>query len=65
VYQQHVLAYLNNLKYLDYMLVDPKQVQQIQESYQLDELTELKEREFVETEVRTPCLLFTRRLIAV
>ncbi|CAD7950959.1 unnamed protein product [Amoebophrya sp. A25] len=44
-YQQHVLAYLQHLVYLDYMLIDKKQVAQIQESYQLDELTEMKEQE--------------------
>ena len=30
VYQQHVLAYLVHLTYLDYMLIDRKQVAQIQ-----------------------------------
>jgi len=44
-YNQHVLAYLTNLKYLDYMLIDRKAVFQAQEGYQLDELTELRERE--------------------
>jgi len=44
-YKQHVLAYLTNLKYLDYMLIDKKDVAQAQEGYQLDELTELRERE--------------------
>merc|ERR1719201_184405 len=47
-YQLHVLAYLTNLRYLDYMLIEKKAVQQAQESYQLDELTELKEREAAE-----------------
>jgi len=44
-YNQHVLAYLTNLKYLDYMLIDRRAVAQAQEGYQLDELTELRERE--------------------
>lgn len=44
-YNQHVLAYLTNLKYLDYMLIDPRARAQAQEGYQLDELTELRERE--------------------
>mmetsp|Transcript_64416 Transcript_64416/g.153664 ORF Transcript_64416/g.153664 Transcript_64416/m.153664 type:complete len:573 (+) Transcript_64416:96-1814(+) len=44
-YNQHVLAYLTNLKYLDYMLIDRKAVAQAQEGYQLDELTEIRERE--------------------
>lgn len=56
-YEQHTLAYLGTttgpdgkttrqgLKYLDYMLVDAKKVAQVVESYQLDELTELKEQE--------------------
>jgi len=44
-YNQHVLAYLTNLKYLDYMLIDRRAVFQAQEGYQLDELTELRERE--------------------
>lgn len=44
-YSQHVLAYLTNLKYLDYMLIDRRAVAQAQEGYQLDELTELRERE--------------------
>jgi len=47
-YNQHVLAYLTNLKYLDYMLIDRKAVFQAQEGYQLDELTELREREAAE-----------------
>eukprot|EP00392_Amoebophrya_sp_AT5.2_P016509 g16775.t1 len=47
-YHQHVLAYLQHLVYLDYVLIDKKQVAQIQESYQLDELTELKEQEVEE-----------------
>ncbi|CAD7945054.1 unnamed protein product [Amoebophrya sp. A120] len=54
-YQQHVLAYLQHLVYLDYMLIDKKQVAQIQESYQLDELTELKEQE-VEEGIREKAL---------
>jgi len=44
-YNQHVLAYLPTLHYLDYMLIDRKTLQLAQESYQLDELTELKEAE--------------------
>lgn len=44
-YDQHVYAYLPTLQYLDYMLIDKKKLQQAQESYQLDELTELKEVE--------------------
>lgn len=47
-YNQHVLAYLPNLKYLDYMLIDRKQVTQAQEGYNLDELTEVREREQAE-----------------
>jgi hypothetical protein len=48
-YQLHVLAYLTNLRYLDYMLIEKKAAAQAMESYQLDELTELKEREAVQT----------------
>jgi len=44
-YNQHVLAYLTNLKYLDYMLIDRRAVAQAQEGYQLDELTELRDNE--------------------
>merc|ERR1712232_1169192 len=44
-YNQHVLAYLPNLKYLDYMLIDRKAVDQAREGYNLEELTELRERE--------------------
>jgi hypothetical protein len=44
-YLQHVLAYLTNLKYLDYMLIDRKTINNAQDSYNLDELTEVKERE--------------------
>lgn len=44
-YKQHVLAYLDNLKYLDYMLIDRKDVQQATEGYQIDELTEIREKE--------------------
>jgi len=47
-YQLHVLAYLTNLRYLDYMLIEKKAAAQAMESYQLDELTELKEREAVQ-----------------
>uniref|UniRef100_A0A7S2HKM0 Dynein regulatory complex subunit 3 n=1 Tax=Zooxanthella nutricula TaxID=1333877 RepID=A0A7S2HKM0_9DINO len=47
-YNQHVLAYLPHLKYLDYMLIDRKAVTQAQEGYNLDELTEVKEREQAE-----------------
>merc|ERR1711904_186758 len=47
-YQLHVLAYLTNLKYIDYMLIEKKAAAQAMESYQLDELTELKEREAVQ-----------------
>jgi Leucine-rich repeat (LRR) protein len=48
-YQLHVLAYLTNLRYLDYMLIEKKAAAQAMESYQLDELTELKEREAVQS----------------
>jgi hypothetical protein len=52
-YNQHVLAYLPNLKYLDYMLIDRKAVDQAREGYNLEELTELREREHQEaTKVR-------------
>lgn len=44
-YNQHVLAYLTNLKYLDYMLLDRRAVAHAQESYQLDELAELRDQE--------------------
>eukprot|EP00929_Paragymnodinium_shiwhaense_P101461 TRINITY_DN6456_c0_g1_i1.p1 TRINITY_DN6456_c0_g1~~TRINITY_DN6456_c0_g1_i1.p1 ORF type:complete len:575 (-),score=224.11 TRINITY_DN6456_c0_g1_i1:167-1891(-) len=47
-YNQHVLAYLPHLKYLDYMLIDRKAIAQAQEGYNLDELTEVKEREQLE-----------------
>eukprot|EP00421_Protoceratium_reticulatum_P017028 CAMPEP_0168390976 /NCGR_PEP_ID=MMETSP0228-20121227/17749_1 /TAXON_ID=133427 /ORGANISM="Protoceratium reticulatum, Strain CCCM 535 (=CCMP 1889)" /LENGTH=553 /DNA_ID=CAMNT_0008404281 /DNA_START=62 /DNA_END=1720 /DNA_ORIENTATION=- len=47
-YNQHVLAYLPTLKYLDYMLIDRKAVTQAQEGYAMDELLELKEREQAE-----------------
>jgi len=47
-YHQHVFAYLPGLKYLDYMLVDRKAVAQAQEGYNLDELTEVREREQAE-----------------
>jgi len=47
-YNQHVLAYLTNLKYLDYMLIDRRAVAQAQEGYQLDELGELREKEAAE-----------------
>jgi len=51
-YNQHVLAYLPNLQYLDYMLIDRKTLQLAQESYQLDELTELKEAEATQAVIR-------------
>jgi len=47
-YNQHVLAYLPHLKYLDYMLIDRKAIAQAQEGYNLDELTEVREREQLE-----------------
>lgn len=47
-YNQHVLAYLPSLKYLDYMLIDRKAVAQAKEGYNLDELTEVGEREAAE-----------------
>ncbi|CAE8686491.1 unnamed protein product, partial [Polarella glacialis] len=47
-YNQHVLAYLPTLKYLDYMLIDRKASTQAQEGYNLEELTEVKERETAE-----------------
>jgi len=46
-YNQHVLAYLPKLKYLDYMLIDRKAATQALE-YGVDELTELREREQAE-----------------
>eukprot|EP00397_Hematodinium_sp_SG-2012_P032420 GEMP01034520.1.p1 GENE.GEMP01034520.1~~GEMP01034520.1.p1 ORF type:complete len:551 (+),score=81.17 GEMP01034520.1:26-1654(+) len=51
-YNQHVLAYLPTLQYLDYMLIDRKTLQLAQESYQLDELTELKEVEATQTALK-------------
>merc|ERR1712176_1707100 len=47
-YSQHVLAYLKDLKYLDYMLIDRKAAKQAEEGYNLDELTEVRERESAE-----------------
>eukprot|EP00928_Gymnodinium_smaydae_P091571 TRINITY_DN75296_c1_g1_i1.p1 TRINITY_DN75296_c1_g1~~TRINITY_DN75296_c1_g1_i1.p1 ORF type:complete len:564 (+),score=129.86 TRINITY_DN75296_c1_g1_i1:195-1886(+) len=47
-YNQHVLAYLPHLKYLDYMLIDKKAIAQATEGYNLDELTEVREREHQE-----------------
>ncbi|OLQ06496.1 Leucine-rich repeat-containing protein 48 [Symbiodinium microadriaticum] len=47
-YNQHVLAYLPHLKYLDYMLIDRKAVAQAQEGYNLEELTEVREKEQAE-----------------
>lgn len=44
-YQQHVLAYLTNLKYLDYMLIEKNERKQAQEGYQMDDLTELRDQE--------------------
>jgi len=44
-YRQHVLAYLDQLKYLDYTLIDPTEVQAAQQDYQHDELQELKDGE--------------------
>jgi len=49
-YNQHVLAYLPHLKYLDYMLIDRKAIAQAQEGYNLDELTEVREREQLEAQ---------------
>jgi hypothetical protein len=48
-YRPHVLAYLGpSLRYLDYQLIDPKQVQTSLETYNADELAELRERELQE-----------------
>lgn len=44
-YNMHVLAYLPQLKYRDYMLLDKKEQKQAEDSYAVDELTELKEAE--------------------
>jgi Leucine-rich repeat (LRR) protein len=45
-YNQHVLAHLTNLKYLDYMLIDKKAVAQAMEAFQAhDELAEKVEEE--------------------
>lgn len=47
-YNQHVLAYLPMLKYLDYMLIDRKAVTAAQEGYGADKLGEIKDREQAE-----------------
>lgn len=47
-YNQHVLAYLPTLKYLEYMLIDRKAITLAQEGYNLEELTEVREREAAE-----------------
>ncbi|CAK9110097.1 Dynein regulatory complex subunit 3 (Leucine-rich repeat-containing protein 48) [Durusdinium trenchii] len=47
-YNQHVLAYLPHLKYLDYMLIDRKAVAQAQEGYDLEGITEVREKEQTE-----------------
>jgi len=47
-YNQHVLAYLPGLKYLDYMLIDKKAANVAQEGYNLEELTEVKDNEQAE-----------------
>lgn len=47
-YNQHVLAYLPHLKYLDYMLIDRKAVAQAQEGYDLEGITEVREKEQAE-----------------
>merc|ERR1719498_554922 len=44
-YNMHVLAYLPQLKYRDYMLLDKKEVKTAEETYQVDDLTELREQE--------------------
>jgi hypothetical protein len=44
-YNMHVLAYLPQLKYRDYMLLDKKEQKTAEETYQMDELAELKEAE--------------------
>mmetsp|Transcript_18439 Transcript_18439/g.50617 ORF Transcript_18439/g.50617 Transcript_18439/m.50617 type:complete len:565 (-) Transcript_18439:146-1840(-) len=44
-YKQHVHAYLPHLKYLDYMLIDQEDVAHAQEAYNMEELTEVRERE--------------------
>jgi len=44
-YKMHVLAYLPDLKYLDYMLIDKKQLQTAADTYQVDDLAELREKE--------------------
>jgi hypothetical protein len=44
-YNMHVLAYLPQLAYRDYMLLDKKEQKQAEETYQVDDLTELKEAE--------------------
>jgi len=49
-YNQHVLAYLPHLKYLDYMLIDRKAIVLAQEQHNLDELTEVREKEELEAQ---------------
>ncbi|EER11375.1 leucine-rich repeat protein, putative [Perkinsus marinus ATCC 50983] len=49
-YRQHIYAYLGQpgrLKYLDYMLIDHTEAQTAAETYHVDDLAELKEREVV------------------
>lgn len=48
-YNQHVLAYLTDLKYLDYMLIDKKAVKDALDCHHIDELTDLREREHAHT----------------
>jgi len=44
-YNHHFLAYLNQLKYRDYMLIDKKEVKTAEDTYQQDELTDLRDQE--------------------
>lgn len=44
-YNQHVLAYLVNLKYLDYMLIDRKAVKEAVDCHAVDDLTDIREKE--------------------
>ncbi len=44
-YTVHVMAYLTQLKYLDFMLIDWNSEKAVLESYQLDDLSELREKE--------------------
>lgn len=47
-YNQHVLAYLPELKYLEYMLINRADISRALESYNLEELIELKDKEGAE-----------------